>query len=95
MLHYNLRPRSGPSKVLSKTKSKSIVKKRSQILKTNLPNLNFPGYNERDFLEDMLDAKVDQFTSVFDSDSNMEDQVDEVIMDSDDNEEIIPKSPEE
>lgn len=43
----------------------------------------------------MLDPKVDQFTSVDIVGINMEDVVDEVIMDSDENEDIIPKSPEE
>lgn len=43
----------------------------------------------------MLDPKVDQLTSVDILDINMEEVVNEVIIDCDENEDIVPKSPEE
>lgn len=93
MLRQKLRPGPGPKQDKKKKKSKSIVKNISNVLKTESPDSNFPGYNERNYL-DMLEPKVDhdQLMSV---DINMEDVVDEVIMDSDENEEILPKTTEE
>lgn len=72
--------------------SKFSVRKHPKIIKTGTSNSNFPLINEKSSRKDMLDPKVDQLTSV---DINMEDVVDDVIMDSDENEDIIPKSPEE
>lgn len=73
--------------------SKSFVKK-SKRLKISRKNSNFPRHKREISGKNMLDEKVDQleFTSV---NINMADVVDEVIMDSDENEDIIPKSTEE
>lgn len=101
MLHQKLRPNPGPITEKTKKKSKSIVKTSKNILQTESSNSNFPVYNGRNSLEDMLEPKVDQLMSV---DINvedevyeviMEDEVCEVIMDSDENEEFITRSPEE
>lgn len=91
MLHRKSAAGSKHSQENACTRSKSSVRKKSNF-KKNKKDSNIPPPSRKSSRKDMLDRKVDQLTSV---DINMEDVVDEVIMDSDENEDIIPKSPEE
>lgn len=95
MFHKKLGSRSKTNEHCSSHVSKFTEKKSTNNKQTDSKNLNFPRSSKRTSRKDMLDSKVDQLTSV-DINMDMDDLVNEVvIMDSDENEDIIPKSPEE
>lgn len=75
----------------TKTISKFTVKK-PKILKESVTTTNLQHCVVNSPRKGMLDTKVDQLTSV---DINMADVVEDVVMDSEETEEIIPKSTEE
>lgn len=71
--------------------SKFTVKK-PKISKESVTKSNFPHRVVKSPRKGMLGAKVDRLTSV---DINMADVMNEVIMEAEENEDIIPKSTEE
>lgn len=95
MFHKKLGSRCKTNEQCSSHASKFTEKKSSNNKQTDTTNLNFPRSSNRSSRKDMLDSKLDHLTSV-DINMDMDDLVNEVvIMDSDENEDIIPKSPEE
>lgn len=72
--------------------SKFTVKKGVKNSKRTQADSNLPRNLSKPSRKNMHDEKVDQLTSV---DINMADVVEDVVMDSDENEDIIPKSTEE